>query len=140
MHIYRVSKRDAERAGWKFVEERKPTWDLITINPPIVVGPWLPGYARPNDSSMLVAEYLTGEKQEIPDGGMGFVDVRDVAKAHILAMQSSGAKGRYLVAAGSLMFTDMAAILKRLYPDKPVPSIKVSNCRRRVYWMPVCPT
>lgn len=121
MHIYRVSKTQAERAGWKFVEERKPEWDLVTMNPPIVIGPWLPGYARENDSSMLVAEYLTGEKKVAPDGGMGFVDVRDVARAHVLAMQTPRAKGRYLIAAGSLLFIDMCRMLKEFYPGRPIP-------------------
>ena len=28
----------AERAAWKFVEDNKPEWDLVTINPPLVFG------------------------------------------------------------------------------------------------------
>jgi hypothetical protein len=28
----------AERAAWQFVEDQKPTWDLVTINPPYVFG------------------------------------------------------------------------------------------------------
>ena len=119
MHIYRVSKRDAERAGWKFVEDNASslTWDLVTINPPIVCGPWLPGYSRPNDSSMLVNEYVTGERGIIPDGGMGFIDVRDVARGHICAMEAAEAKGRYLMAAGSLRFTEMAEAITRMFPS-----------------------
>ena len=36
--IYRASKTLAERAAWKFVEDNKPEWDLVTINPPLVFG------------------------------------------------------------------------------------------------------
>jgi dihydroflavonol-4-reductase len=41
---YRVSKVLAERAGWDFVATERPPFDLITLNPPMVVGPFLPGY------------------------------------------------------------------------------------------------
>jgi len=36
---YRASKTLAERAAWKFVEENKPKWDLVTLCPPLVLGP-----------------------------------------------------------------------------------------------------
>lgn len=36
---YRASKTLAEKAAWKFVEENKPKWDLVTMCPPLVLGP-----------------------------------------------------------------------------------------------------
>lgn len=36
---YRASKTLAERAAWKFVEENKPKWDIVTLCPPLVLGP-----------------------------------------------------------------------------------------------------
>ncbi len=36
---YRASKTMAERAAWEFVETHKPSWDLVTVNPPLVFGP-----------------------------------------------------------------------------------------------------
>lgn len=36
---YRASKTLAERAAWKFVEDNKPKWDLVTLCPPLVLGP-----------------------------------------------------------------------------------------------------
>lgn len=36
---YRASKTLAERAAWKFVQENKPKWDLVTLCPPLVLGP-----------------------------------------------------------------------------------------------------
>jgi hypothetical protein len=35
---YRASKTLAEKAAWAEVETKKPTWDLATINPPMVSG------------------------------------------------------------------------------------------------------
>lgn len=36
---YRASKTLAEKAAWKFVEDNKPKWDLVTLCPPLVLGP-----------------------------------------------------------------------------------------------------
>lgn len=117
MHIYRVSKTEAERAGWSFIENEKPGFDLVTINPPIVIGPFLSGYRRQNDSSMIIAEYLRGDVKTAPTGGMGFVDVRDVADAHIQAFERPAATGRYLICGESLTFGDMCKALQEVFPD-----------------------
>lgn len=39
---YRASKTFAEKAAWKFVEEKKPNFKIATINPPLVFGPVKP--------------------------------------------------------------------------------------------------
>lgn len=137
MHWYRASKILAERACWDFVEKQKPQFDLVVVNPPMIVGPWLEGYARPNESSMILKEFLTGgsatvwfgmdkeghleglscpcslaslvtgEKTEVMIGGVGWVDVRDVAKAHIAALENPKAAGRYLISSESLSFLEV---------------------------------
>lgn len=63
MHWYRASKILAERACWDYVEKNKPHFDIAVINPPMIIGPWLPGYARPNESSMILKEFLTGRRR-----------------------------------------------------------------------------
>ena len=68
----------------------------------MIVGPWLPGYARQNDSSMVVHRMLTGQMKEAGDGGMGWHGVRDVAAAHILAVTKEAANGRYLIVSESV--------------------------------------
>ena len=60
------------------------------IHPPLVFGPWLAGYSRPNESSILLKKLAQGGM--VPSGGMGMIDVRDVARAHVLAMEKSNAK------------------------------------------------
>ena len=35
---YRASKTFAERAAWEFVDKEKPNFDLVTMNPPLVIG------------------------------------------------------------------------------------------------------
>ena len=38
---YNVSKKLAEQAAWKYVDENNPAFDLTVINPDIVIGPML---------------------------------------------------------------------------------------------------
>ena len=52
---------------------------------------------RPNGSLSVVLSYLNGSKQRIPKRCLTFVDVRDVALAHIAALESPSASGRHLV-------------------------------------------
>lgn len=60
MQWYRASKVKAEKACWKFVEEKDVSFDIVTINPPMIIGPWLPAYRRNNESSIILKEYLSG--------------------------------------------------------------------------------
>lgn len=47
---YRASKTLAERAAWDFVAKEKGLgWDLVTLNPPFVFGPFLHEVAKPED-------------------------------------------------------------------------------------------
>jgi hypothetical protein len=43
----------------------------------------------------------------VPPGGIGWIDVRDVASAHIAAMEIPEAKGRYIVCSESITFEDV---------------------------------
>ena len=52
-----------------------------------------------------------------PNAVLGWVDVRDVAKAHILAYESASASGRYVCVETTLHYEDIVQILKNLYPD-----------------------
>jgi nucleoside-diphosphate-sugar epimerase len=62
-----------------------------------------------------------------PSISFGIVDVRDVARAHILAGYTAHAQGRYLVNAESLDFLGISKILREKYslryplPITPVP-------------------
>lgn len=82
---YYFSKAEAERAAWAFVEEEAPSFDLVVINPYMVLGPSL-GPSL-NTTNQLFRDVLTGVYPGIMSLSWGFVDVRDVARAHVLAME-----------------------------------------------------
>jgi len=52
---------------------------------------------------------------------VGWVDVRDVAMAHILAYESASANGRYLLVDRVAHFSEVVKILRDLYPTLQIP-------------------
>lgn len=59
--------------------------------------------AKMNESSTLVYKWMVGGGK-LPPNSMAFVDVSDVAKAHIIACETVGAGGnRYLTTAPALV-------------------------------------
>ena len=93
---YYFSKTVAERAAWEFMKERRARFDLVTINPFFVIGPSLT--ADLNTTNKTFVDLLKGGYPGILSLSWGIVDVRDVAEAHIRALEAAGAKGRYLCA------------------------------------------
>jgi nucleoside-diphosphate-sugar epimerase len=115
---YALSKTLAEKAAWKFINEnhaRGGNLELVTINPAIVIGPTV---SSRTDQSMLTVflGVLNGQYAEsgVPYFNSGVVDVRDVALAHILALENPKAHGRYLLSSETALdFLDQARILQR---------------------------
>jgi len=118
---YWFSKVMAERAASGFVEEHRPAWDLVVINPFIVIGPSLsPGV---NQSNQLFVDLLKGTYPGVMNLVWGFVDVRDVAEAHVRAMQVPTAKGRYLCANQNVNMRELVELLaQRGYSGYALPS------------------
>jgi dihydroflavonol-4-reductase len=108
---YYLSKVMAERAAWQFVDDRTPPWDLVAINPFLVIGP---SHVKTlNTSNKVIADLLNGVYSAIVSLTWGVVDVRDVADAHIRAMDAPDARGRYVCAAGTIDMRGMVALLRR---------------------------
>ena len=99
---YERSKTFAEKAAWDFVKElpEKKKFDLSVINPGFVQGPAL---TKASGISVgMVWAMLVGKMPGAPDVAFGVVDVRDVAQAHITAMEKPECNGRrYLLVSES---------------------------------------
>jgi dihydroflavonol-4-reductase len=92
---YYLSKTMAERAAWDFVERERPRFDLVALNPFMIMGPSLaPGV---NVSNQIIVDLVNGVYPGILSMTWGIVDVRDVAHAHVRAAEVQAAKGRYLL-------------------------------------------
>jgi len=108
---YYYSKTVAERAAWDFMKEKSPSFDLVVINPTAVIGPSLGPSLNPTNG--VFQALLTGVYPAIMNLSWGFVDVRDVAKAHRLAMETPDAKGRFLCVNKTVSAREVVDLLKR---------------------------
>lgn len=120
---YRGSKTFAEQAAWDFVAKEKPNFTLTTLNPPLVLGPvvhYLTSLDSLNTSNELVRDMIAGKfREELPPTRVViWVDVRDLALAHVRAIERPEAAGkRVLVTAGFFRNSDIADIAKRRFPE-----------------------
>jgi nucleoside-diphosphate-sugar epimerase len=76
-----------------------------------------------NESSAQIWQIVNGKNDKIPETVFpGFVDVRDVAVAHVAALTASSASNsRYLVSSGIYRFEQVTAIVNKKYPDRKLP-------------------
>jgi dihydroflavonol-4-reductase len=108
---YYYSKAMAERRAWSFVEEHRPSFDLVVINPFMVIGPSITPSL--NTSNQMFVDMLGGVYPGIMNLTWGFVDVRDVARAHLLAIEKGGAKGRYLCANATKSMRELVELMSK---------------------------
>jgi len=110
---YYYSKKMAEEAAWKFAGENR--LDLVVINPFVVLGPCLNSVE--NTSVEIIRNLLTKKFPAVLDLYWGLVDVRDVSRAHILAIEKPEAKGRHLTCNVALKMGEVVDKLKVIAPD-----------------------
>lgn len=118
---YQKSKTLAERAAWDFAREDGGI-ELAVINPGLTIGPVQ--HAAVGTSLEPVRRLLAREIPGAPRLGWAIVDVRDLASAHRLAMETPEAAGnRYICAGPHVWVRDMAKILATRYrvPTRPLP-------------------
>ncbi len=114
---YSYSKVVAEKEAWKIAKEQN-NWKLVVINPSFVLGPTLNG-SSDSESINLMKDIMKGKFfLGAPDLHFGFIDVRDVAKAHILALEKENAKGRHILAGKTMSVYDMTRIMKKIFGNK----------------------
>lgn len=108
---YQKSKTLSERAAWEFIEQEGRNLELSSVNPVAVLGPVLgDDYSH---STRIIKNMLEGGPG-CPNVNSCFVDVRDVAELHLLAMTHPAAKGeRFLASSGnSLTMLQVAQTLR----------------------------
>ncbi|KAL7174180.1 hypothetical protein ACSBR2_033438 [Camellia fascicularis] len=113
---YHLSKTLAEDAAWKFAKEK--CIDMVVINPSIVIGPLL--QPTLNASSAAILELINGSLT-YPNGSYGWINVKDVANAHIQAYEIPSASGRYCLVERVAHFSEVVKILHELYPSFQLP-------------------
>jgi len=124
---YSYSKTLAEQEAWKMNKEQS-RWDLVVVNPSMVLGPALNLQQTTSESFTLFKQLGDGTlKAGVPDLGMGVVDVRDLADVHFNAGFIPEAEGRNIASGHNSSMLEMAQILYGVYgkqykiPSKPMP-------------------
>lgn len=98
-----------------YVAENKPQFTLATMCPPLVVGaPIHPvSTASLNTSLLGIYRLMSGQTKDVFPGGLGFVAVQDLAKAHLLAFEKEEAGGsRFLVSEGWHSWQEVSFLLQ----------------------------
>ncbi|RXW13236.1 hypothetical protein EST38_g12621 [Candolleomyces aberdarensis] len=122
-YVYFASKALSEKAVWDFAREN-PKLDIATILPGFVYGPFAKHFPKPTSPSGFGTNgylYLLINGGAPPVVPPYFVDVRDVAKAHVQALSippnTSVEEKRFLVNAGLFDWKDAAKYLKKAKPE-----------------------
>ncbi len=144
MHVYRASKVLAERAAWDVYEREKAHdgglgWDLVTFCAPFVFGPVIHEVSSPEglggSQGLWYRNVVKGAAKGDALMKLGYVsvtvfmrsvltdlspryewvDVRDLARAHTLALVTPGAGGeRFIIRGGRAVWQDFGASIYRL--------------------------
>ncbi|KAL2161842.1 hypothetical protein VTH06DRAFT_7626 [Thermothelomyces fergusii] len=106
---YRGAKKFAEQAAWDFVRARRGCgFDLVTLCPPMTFGPVahpVAGAARLNESNAVLWRAASGAGP-LPVARVPFwIDVRDLARAHVEALLRPEAGGKRFLPAAPERFT-----------------------------------
>lgn len=119
---YRASKMAAENVAWDFVKSRRPHFDLVSLCPAMVFGPFLHGglpssIESLNTSNSLVHSVISaGERAPVPPTkGPVWIDVRDVAEAQVRSLVLPEVGGeRFLLAAGVYCNQEIADVARKV--------------------------
>ena len=120
---YRVGKTFAEKAAWDFVENETPNFQVATMLPTLVLGPtlhYLNSLDSLNTSNERLRDMIQGKMKDrlAPTGYFLWVDVRDVALAHVKAIEVPAAAGkRFFLTEGYMDNAAIADAIKEGHPD-----------------------
>lgn len=128
---YIGSKKFAEQAAWKFVKENKVNFTINYVLPVYVFGPQAFDSEvkdNLNTSSEILNGYVkAGADGKVPESTGFFVDVRDVADAHVVAFEKGLENERLLLSAGTFDSVDVVDVLTKQWPDHEFPKADPGN-------------
>jgi dihydroflavonol-4-reductase len=105
---YKKSKIRAEKLALKANQAGLP---VVVVNPTMPVGPF---DVKPTPSGQVIVDFLNRRMPAWVDTGLNVVDVEDVAKGHVLALERGRAGERYLLGNRNLTFREILSLLEGL--------------------------
>ncbi len=115
---YKQSKYMAEKAAFEVQRAGLP---LIVVNPATPIGV---GDLKPTPSGKIVVDYLNKRMPAYVETGLNFIDVEDVAKGHVLALEKGRVGERYILGNRNLTLKEVFQILEGITKIK-APQIRI---------------
>jgi len=101
---YMEAKHLAELEGLRGLAEGL---EVVMLNPGVVIGIDRGNIASVSSSNNVLKLIYQGQLPLCPSGSTGFVDVRDVAEAHLVAWKQGRSGERYIVVGHNLSFREL---------------------------------
>lgn len=122
---YKKSKYLAEQEAKQAANNGQ---EVIIVNPSSPIGPW---DIKPTPTGDIILRFLRRQMPVYVDTGLNFIDVRDVARGHLLALQKGKSGERYILGNQNLSLKEflekLAQITGMKAPKNTVPP-----------WLPLC--
>lgn len=116
---YCSGKKEGELAIWDFVKTEDPHFAVTVFLPALIFGPPIEpvkGVKGLHYSSSVVYSLFNGTYEKIPPTSFpSYIDVRDLAAAHVRALTEKGVKGKRLTIGGlGVTYTAMVRELAKV--------------------------
>ncbi|THU95299.1 NAD(P)-binding protein [Dendrothele bispora CBS 962.96] len=125
MAIYHAAKTLADKKVWEIAHQHTGV-DITVLLPPAILGPYVPNFPINSRDSLgtndfvysLIVNGTDSYSQVIPVGHM--IDVRDAARAHLLALSTGripGSDKRFIISARSFTWKEFADLYRKERPE-----------------------
>ena len=117
---YKRSKYDAERVARAWAERGLP---VVIVNPSTPVGE---RDIKPTPTGQMIVDFLNRRMPAYVDTGLNLIDVRDVARGHLLAAKKGRVGERYILGNRDLTLKEILETLSRL-SGLPAPKVRLPH-------------
>jgi dihydroflavonol-4-reductase len=121
---YKRSKHDAERVALEWAGRGLP---VVIVNPSTPIGE---RDIKPTPTGQMIVDFLNRRMPAYVDTGLNLVDVRDVARGHLLAAEKGKTGERYILGNRDMTLKEILDTLSRL-TGLPAPTVKLPH------WIPL---
>ena len=118
---YKKSKYMAEKLALEMCHDGLP---LVIVNPTMPVGPL---DIKPTPTGQIIVDFLNRKMPAYVNTGLNVVDVEDVARGHILALEKGRIGERYILGNKNLTLKEIFAILENISGIK-APQLRIPIC------------
>ena len=115
---YKRSKILAEQRVLALCEAGLP---VVVVNPSAPIGPW---DVKPTPTGQIVVDFLRRKMPAYLNTGLNLIDVRDVARGHLLAAQHGKIGERYILGCRNMSLRDILQLLAAI-SGLPAPRFRI---------------